>query len=172
MPYSCASGLVLALMQETASRYPQILLHIHENFEGVLAEELLQGRMDLAFLYELSARPGLLYSPLNTEPLCVVAARATAPALASGRAVDPVALADFPLLLPSRIHAIRQMVEAYFEANQVKPRVLAEIEVAGNAVRGSAGGAGGRDPAGARRPGHRRSARGSWPGRSLARPPS
>jgi LysR family nitrogen assimilation transcriptional regulator len=144
VPYSSASGLVLALMQEVADRYPQILLHIHENFEGVLAEELLQGRMDMAFLYELSARPGLLYSPLNTEPLCIVAARGTAPALAPGQPVDPVALADFPLLLPSRIHAIRQMVEAYFEANQVKPRVLAEIEsleTLGAAVREGLGGA-------------------------------
>jgi len=128
VPYSCASGLVLALLQEVANRYPQILLHIHENFEGVLAAELLQGKMDLAFLYELTPRPGLLYSPLNVEPLCVVAAHAMAPTLASSQATDPATWAELPLLLPSRIHAIRQMVEAYFEANQIKPRVLAEIE--------------------------------------------
>ena len=128
VPYSCANGLVLALMQEVTARYPGILLHIHENFEGVLAAELLQGRMDLAFLYELAPRDGLLYSPLVAESLSVVAATASSIALPPGQAVDLAALGDFPLLLPSRIHAMRQMIEVCFEAKTTKLRVLAEIE--------------------------------------------
>ena len=128
VPYSCANGLVLALMQEVAARYPRILLHIHENFEGVLAAELLQGRMDLAFLYELAPREGLFYSPLVAESLSVVAAAGGGILLPPGQTVDLAALAEVPLLLPSRIHAVRQMIEACFEARATKPRVLAEIE--------------------------------------------
>ncbi|MBU6496959.1 MAG: LysR family transcriptional regulator, partial [Rhodospirillales bacterium] len=128
VPYNSANGLVLALMQEVATRYPGILLHIHENFEGVLAAELLQGRMDLAFLYELAPRAGLLYSPLVAESLSVVAATASSISLPPGQTVDLAALGEFPLLLPSRIHAMRQMIEVCFEARTTKPRVLAEIE--------------------------------------------
>ncbi len=128
VPYSCANGLVLALMQEVAARYPRILLHIHENFEGVLAAELLQGRMDLAFLYELTPREGLFYSPLVAESLSVVAATGGRISLPPGQTVDLAALAELPLLLPSRIHAVRQMIEACFEARTTKPRVIAEIE--------------------------------------------
>jgi len=128
VPYSCANGLVLGLMQEVAARYPRILLHVHENFEGVLVAELLQGRMDLAFLYELTPREGLLYSPLVAESLSVVAAAGGKVSLPPGPAVDLATLAGLPLLLPSRIHAMRQMIEACFEARTTRPRVLAEIE--------------------------------------------
>jgi LysR family nitrogen assimilation transcriptional regulator len=128
VPYSCASGLVIELMKAVADCHPGILLHIHENFEGVLAADLLQGRMDLAFLYEVAPKPGLFYSPLMTEPLCVVAAESLGIATAPGRDIELPALARVPLLLPSRIHAIRLVIEACFESHQFQPHLLAEVE--------------------------------------------
>jgi LysR family nitrogen assimilation transcriptional regulator len=128
VPYSCASGLVLQLMKSVTERYPGILLHIHENFEGVLASDLLQGRMDIAFLYETSPKKGLFYSPLMMESLWVVAPQTLLPAMSCERDIDISALANVPLLLPSRIHAIRQVIEACFEGHDFKPRLLAEIE--------------------------------------------
>ena len=128
VPYSCASGLVVELMKRTIARYPGVLLHIHENFEGVLASDLLQGRMDLAFLYEVSPRQGLFYSPLFAEPLCVVAPRRLGIPPSANAGIDLAALADIPLLLPSRIHAVRLVIEACFESHHFKPRLLAEVE--------------------------------------------
>ncbi|MFI4982755.1 MAG: LysR substrate-binding domain-containing protein, partial [Nevskiales bacterium] len=128
VPYSCASGLVIELMKAVTARHPGILLHVHENFEGVLAADLLQGRMDLAFLYEVAPKPELFYSPLMAEPLCVVAAECLRIPADPGREIELAALAHVPLLLPSRIHAIRLVIEACFESHQFQPQLLAEVE--------------------------------------------
>lgn len=32
-------------------RYPDIVLHINENFGGVISEAIMTGRMDMAFIY-------------------------------------------------------------------------------------------------------------------------
>lgn len=121
-PHSQARQLIQPMLTATAARYPDILLHVSENFEGVLAEDLRLGRMDMALLYEISPRPGFRSEPVSTEELCLVGSRALlGPAVAG-------LTASVPLLLPSTAHVIRQLVEAVYSRRRIRPDVVAEIE--------------------------------------------
>ena len=103
-----------------------MLIHVNENFEAVLAADLLLERMDMAFTYELSARAGLRYEKLLSEPLRLVGQSGV---LAGMPEVwDPASLRNVPVLLPGASHALRQLADAVFSAARVRPRLLAEIE--------------------------------------------
>jgi len=99
-PYSTINALALPLLSAVRARYPRVLLHINENFGGVLSEALMTGRMDMALLYDSGPIRGVDFERLLTEELVVVAPEGIdLPA----RPQDPVSmadLADVPLLLP------------------------------------------------------------------------
>ena len=121
-PHSHARRLIQPLLQSAARQYPEILLHISENFEGVLADDLRMGRMDMALLYGIAPRPGFRSERISTDILCLVGhKRLLGPASAGLTGATP-------MVLPSTAHAIRQLVEAVYSRCRVRPRVVAEIE--------------------------------------------
>lgn len=121
-PHSHARRLVQPLLQGVAARYPEVLLHISENFEGVLADDLRMGRMDMALLYEVAPRPGFRSERISTEPLYLVGRKQLLGPASAGLT------GTVPLLLPSAAHAIRRLVEAAYSRRRVRPRVAAEVE--------------------------------------------
>lgn len=124
-PHSHARLLVQPLLAAVRARYPEVILHINENFEGVLAADLLNGRADMAFLYEIIPRPGLHYRPVTDERLCLVGRPET---LFSARPRAARPLDTVPLLLPGRANALRQLIDAVFARQHSQPRLVAEIE--------------------------------------------
>ena len=72
-PYSTVNALAFPLLSAVRARYPRVLLHINENFGGVLSEALMTGRMDMALLYESGPIRGVDFERLVTEELVVVA---------------------------------------------------------------------------------------------------
>jgi LysR family nitrogen assimilation transcriptional regulator len=121
-PHSHARRLIQPLLREAAARYPDILLHISENFEGVLAEDLRQGRMDMALLYETVPRPGFQSEHVSTEILDLVGHKRLFDHASAGLT------GTVPMLLPSTAHAIRHLVEAVYSRHRMRPRIVAEIE--------------------------------------------
>jgi LysR family nitrogen assimilation transcriptional regulator len=132
-PYSLGAALGLPLLRSVRERYPDILLHINENFGGVISEAIMTGRMDMAFIYGAGPLRGVQFEPLRTEDLFLIGAPgATAPA-GEGEGEGEVSLEeleDVPLLLPSRIHTIRQVVETAFQQASLEPKVVGEVESA------------------------------------------
>lgn len=127
-PYSTGGELALPLLRLVRARYPRIVLHINENFGGVISEMVMTGRMDMAVIYEPGAIRGVTFKPMFEEAL-VVAVPATIPVPGSiDSPVSLAALAGVPLMLPSRIHTIRQAVEAAFARARIEPTLIAEIE--------------------------------------------
>ncbi|WP_405866885.1 MULTISPECIES: nitrogen assimilation transcriptional regulator NAC [unclassified Streptomyces] len=126
-PYSMGAALALPLLRSVRERYPDILLHINENFGGVISEAIMTGRMDMAFIYGAGPLRGVQFEPLRTEDLFLIAAPGAAAPPGEGD-VPLEALADVGLLLPSRIHTIRQVVDGAFQQASLKPRVVGEIE--------------------------------------------
>ncbi|MGI4939851.1 MAG: LysR substrate-binding domain-containing protein, partial [Janthinobacterium lividum] len=121
-PHSHARRLIQPLLRSATDRYPEILLHISENFEGVLANDLRMGRMDMALLYETTPRPGFKSQPIAREPLYLVGQK---------RLLGPASAGltgTIPMLLPSELHAIRQLVEAVYSRRRIRPLIVAEIE--------------------------------------------
>lgn len=127
-PYSAGAALALPLLRAVRARYPQIVLHINENFGGVISELVMTGRMDMALIYQPGPIRGVTFEPMFEEELCVLASPEMR--LGRGRQVKLAALAGAPLLLPSRIHTIRRVVDAAFERAGMTPNVVAEIESA------------------------------------------
>ena len=121
-PHSHARRLIQPLLKIAAEQYPEILLHISENFEGLLADDLRLGRMDMALLYETVARPGFRSEHVSTEALEVVGHSS----LLGAPSPDPTGA--LPMLLPSAAHAIRHLVEAIYSSHRIRPRIVAEIE--------------------------------------------
>jgi LysR family transcriptional regulator, nitrogen assimilation regulatory protein len=125
-PYSTGAALALPLLRAVRARYPDILLHINENFGGVISEAIMTGRMDMAFIYDAGPIRGVQFEPMRTEDLFLVAAPGSAEPGAEEVSVEE--LADVNLLLPSRIHTIRQVVDAAFQRASLTPKVVGEIE--------------------------------------------
>lgn len=125
-PHSQARALIQPLLRAVRERYPDILVHVIENFEGVLAADLLLERMDMAFTYEIIPRPGLRYEPLLSEPLLLVGDVRVLGTLPT--TWTPESLRNLPVVFPGVSHALRQLADAVFSAAQVQPRLLAEIE--------------------------------------------
>ncbi|KPH97905.1 transcriptional regulator, LysR family [Actinobacteria bacterium OK074] len=126
-PYSMGAALALPLLRSVRARYPDILLHINENFGGVISEAIMTGRMDMAFIYGAGPLRGVQFEPLRTEDLFLIAAPGGAAPPGEGD-VRLAELADVGLLLPSRIHTIRQVVDGAFQQASLEPRVVGEIE--------------------------------------------
>lgn len=127
-PYSTGAALALPLLQAVRERYPNIVLHINENFGGVISEAIMTGRMDMAFIYDAGPLRGVRFEPMRTEELYLIAGAGLPGALPDGDEVPVAALADVPLLLPSRIHTIRRVVDAAFARAELSPAVTGEIE--------------------------------------------
>jgi LysR family nitrogen assimilation transcriptional regulator len=95
----------------------------------VISEAIMTGRMDMAFIYGAGPLRGVQFEPLRTEDLFLIrTAGGQAPWGEGDVSLDE--LADVPLLLPSRIHTIRQLVEAAFQQASLRPRVVGEVESA------------------------------------------
>ncbi|MFE2065830.1 nitrogen assimilation transcriptional regulator NAC [Streptomyces sp. NPDC059467] len=124
-PYSMGAALALPLLKSVRERYPDILLHVNENFGGVISEAIMTGRMDMAFIYGAGPLRGVQFEHLRTEDLFLI--EAGAPVEGEVRLAD---LKDVPLLLPSRIHTVRQVVDAAFHQASLEPNVVGEVESA------------------------------------------
>lgn len=127
-PYSAGASLALPLLQRVRERHPGIVLHINENFGGVISELVMTGKMDMALIYEPGPIRGVTFEPMFEEELYLLA-----PAqMGFGREKDIAlaALDQAPMLLPSRIHTIRKLVDSAFDRAGLGSNVIAEIESA------------------------------------------
>jgi LysR family transcriptional regulator, nitrogen assimilation regulatory protein len=144
-PYSTVNALAFPLLSAVRARYPRVLLHINENFGGVLSEALMTGRMDMALLYDSGPIRGVDFERLLTEELVVVAPEGIdLPARGDGgdSAVTMADLADVPLLLPGPTHTIRRVVDQAFAHASSAANVVGEVEsvpLMARAVRGGLG---------------------------------
>jgi len=141
-PYSTVNALAFPLLSAVRARYPRVLLHINENFGGVLSEALMTGRMDMALLYESGPIRGVDFERLVTEELVVVAPDGIELPARADDAVTMADLADVPLLLPGPTHTIRRVVDQAFSQAASAANVVGEVEsvpLMARAVRGGLG---------------------------------
>lgn len=127
--YSTASALSMPLLQAVRGAYPGVNLFINDNFGLVLSEMVMTGRLDMAIIYAGSPMKGLTLQPLLTEDLFLIAP----PGMElehDDQTIALRALAGIDLLLPSRMHFLRRMVDEAFARIGVVPNIRAEIESA------------------------------------------
>ena len=129
LPPTLARVLTVPLTRAFRRELPDAQLSISEGLSAVMQEWLLNGRLDIAVLYNAQPAAGIERTPLLDEDLLLVQARP--PGLSEDPPPPPIALrevARLPLVIPSRPNAIRMHVESEMAGMGCRPVIALEID--------------------------------------------
>lgn len=116
LPPTIACGLLPRVLARFTEAWPEVAVRVVEGFSGTLLGWTATGEVDCAITAAAPSDPRLIGRRLAAEPLLLVRA---------GRDVGvggPVRLAEGPglkLVLPSRRHALRAMLDAAIRAGRI-----------------------------------------------------
>ncbi|MDP1998773.1 MAG: LysR substrate-binding domain-containing protein [Rhodoferax sp.] len=129
LPTSLARVLTVPLTRAFRQTMPEATLSISEGLSISLQESLVNGRLDIAVLYNAKPSPETEIFPLLEEEMLLVQARP--PGLQEDPGPGPISLKAvslLPLIIPSRPNAIRMHVEAEMANIGCSPRIALEID--------------------------------------------
>ena len=129
LPPSLARVLTVPLTRAFRQQMPDAQLSISEGLSVTMQEWLVNGRLDIAVLYNAQPATGIEATPLVDEDLMLVQPRP--PGLPEDPPPPPITLqevARLPLVIPSRPNAIRMHVEAEMAAIDCRPTIALEID--------------------------------------------
>lgn len=124
-PLSLGSLVATQLVNAISKEHPGIVLHINENVGGVISEMIMAGKIDLALIYNPGGIPGVSFEPVQTEELQFVTA---GPPRAEEGDITLAEAVESPLILPSEIHTIRQVIDTAVTRARLKTKVVAQTE--------------------------------------------
>lgn len=113
IPTSLARVLTVPLTRAFRAKMPDATISISEGLTAGIQESLINGRLDIAILYNAQPSNDIEIEPLTEEELVLVQARP--PGLAEDPPPGPISLLEasqMPLVIPSRPNAIRMHVES------------------------------------------------------------
>ncbi|MFM0199105.1 LysR family transcriptional regulator [Paraburkholderia fungorum] len=126
LPPRIARVVTAPLVARFSEVFPDASIAVAEGLSTAVREWLLAGRVELALLYDPPASPQLAYESLFREELVLVTAKAGPLRLPARVKVDD--LEKYPLILPSRPNAIRNLVEGVCRPRGVQLKVVAEVD--------------------------------------------
>ncbi len=117
------SGPLVATFRE---RFPRADISIVEGLTVHILEWLALGRVDVGVVYNPSSSPAVELRPLVEQPLCLIspAPEKRGPA----GTVELKRLPEYALIIPSRPHTIRMLVESRLAALGLKPKIALEVD--------------------------------------------
>ncbi|WP_416410354.1 nitrogen assimilation transcriptional regulator NAC [Pantoea sp. App145] len=124
-PGTAAQNLALPLMMEVQQQHPGIVLYFNENFGTTLSELIMNGRMDMAVIYDHRNIHGLRFMPLMKEDLCFVCPFSLAKPMKEIRLAE---VAKYDLFLPRIYNIMRKVLDDAFVQNNLQYQVKCEIE--------------------------------------------
>lgn len=127
LPPSVSRTLTGPLVEAFREQLPRASLAIVEGLSTYALEWLAIGRVDCAVVYNVVPSPQIDLQPLLDEPLYLVAARGRR-AARSGKPVSLRELAEIGLVIPSRPHSVRMLLETALANAGKRARVTLEIE--------------------------------------------
>jgi len=127
LPPSVSRALTGPLVQAFREQLPRATLSVVEGLSAYALEWLAIGRIDAAVVYNVTPSPAIDLQPLLDEPLYLVSAR-PARARRIGEPVTLRELAGHALVIPSRPHSMRMLLEAALAGEGCRARVALEIE--------------------------------------------
>jgi LysR family nitrogen assimilation transcriptional regulator len=129
VPPSVGRLLTVRIVKEFKKRYPKAKLGIVEGLSTHIAEWLRLGRVDIGLIYNPIPTPEIETEPLMEEELYVMR---PAPEVRKRRDVGhPIPLAEvpnYPLVIPSRPHAIRMLLETQMANAGLRINVMSEVD--------------------------------------------
>ena len=116
------------LVAEFRSRFPRADISIVEGLTVHILEWLAHGRVDVGVVYNPPSSPNVELVPLAEQPLCLIGPAASRRAAGSGATVTLKSLPEFPLIIPSRPHTVRMLVDSRLAALGLKPQIALEVD--------------------------------------------
>ena len=121
------SALAMPFFEAMKSKYPEVEVHIVESFSGYLSNMLNLRQLDLAVLFEIESAYSWEITPLLSEGLFAL----YSPYFEISAPPDGLSLqqvVDLPLILPSRRHGFRRVLETRFAQIGLSPSVITEVD--------------------------------------------
>jgi len=118
--------LATRLVRECTTRYPGIALKLIEGLSEDVMRWLDESRVDLGFTYNPDAAKGIPTDPLLREDLYFLAPAGEVPDL--GTTITLAAACRHPLILPSRPHGTRMLVEDAAATHGITVEVSLEVD--------------------------------------------
>jgi LysR family nitrogen assimilation transcriptional regulator len=125
LPPTVARHLTLPVVRAFRQGYPRASLSIVEGLSANIQEWLATGRVDAGLVYNPTPSPAIESRVLLDEPLCLIGPRKSR---REPRTLRAAHLPRYPLIIPSRPHAIRTLVETRLAAMGLRPQVAMEID--------------------------------------------
>lgn len=127
LPPSVSRVLTAPLVTAFRRRFPKATVTVVEGLSAYALEWLQMGRIDCAVVYNVTPSPAIDLLPVLDEALYLVSARGPGMA-AEGPEICLAELAELDLVMPSRPHSIRMLLESALVAEGRRPHVGTEIE--------------------------------------------
>lgn len=141
LPTTVALVATMPILSACRTQLPEVRLKLVEAYSGFLREWLQSGRLDLALLFGETVDAGLTKRPLLDDRLVFISCATEKPRLP--KKLPLAALAARPLVLPSREHGLRRIIEDACAPLGLELNVVAEIDSLGTAKRAAEAGIGG-----------------------------
>ena len=129
MPSSIATVLAVQLAQDFRRAFPNVSLKVMEGYSGHVLEWLTAGRLDVAVLYDTGSLKGNTRDtdPILRDELFLIGSPKDHARIGNAP-VRVSRLSQIPLVLPSRPHGIRVLVDEAMLKTGGKPNVQLEID--------------------------------------------
>ena len=130
MPPMTSQVLGPLLVGECRRRFPGIDLQLREGFSDLIQEWIVEDKADLGLLYYSGRETDLRMLLLLDEPLLLLVpagSEQSDPAIADD-SVDIAQLAHLPLILPSRPHSLRLVLDRVAAQHGITLNITMEVE--------------------------------------------
>lgn len=128
LPPSVGRAITGDLVRAFRERFPAATLSVVEGLSNYTMEWLAIGRVDCAVVYNVTPSPTVDLLPVLDEPLYLVSARRKAGGRLIGAPITLAEVAERALVIPSRPHSIRMLLEAALAGQGRRAKVALEIE--------------------------------------------
>jgi LysR family nitrogen assimilation transcriptional regulator len=125
LPPSLSKVLTVPLMRAIRETLPEVVISIGEGLSLSMYEDLVNGRLDMALLYDAASSPDIELIPIITQALYLVQPRCHDQTVGP---IDLQELANVPLILPSRPNVIHMHVETKLANLGLRPRIAMEVD--------------------------------------------
>ncbi|MCA8881649.1 MAG: LysR family transcriptional regulator [Rhodobacteraceae bacterium] len=129
LPSSVSMVLSVPLAETVRIELPKVRLRAIEAMSGFIQTWLEDQSIDMGFLYDVSSVRHLSHRQLMTEELCFFSAPDAWPFQdPPGSAVRLADLAPLDLVLPSRHHGLRTMIDRYTRSRAIRLTIATEMD--------------------------------------------
>lgn len=131
LPPSISALLSIPLAETVRLEYPGIKLHITEGLTGHILDWIERERVDMGFVYMKVSTAIFQAKPVLREDIFLISAPDNMPVEpnADGEyVIEPHQLSELQLVMPSRPHSARHVLESFASENNITLDVVLELD--------------------------------------------